>query len=113
MVHILEPLHFLHVVDHAGRECRDILGRCQLRRTAAEACKRNFEAKTFKTLLVSHVVAPIERKLMAILPKRFLTKANVVANVDDISATAVSAISGSTTRALSHPAETPPFIAFD
>jgi len=43
---------------------------------------------------------------------RFLTKANVVANVDDISATAVSAISGSTTRTLSHPADTPPFIAF-
>jgi hypothetical protein len=33
---------------------------------------------------------------MAILPMRFSTKANVVANVDDISATAVSAFAGST-----------------
>ena len=42
-VHILEALHLLHVVDHAGRERRDILGRRQLRRTAPQAGKRNFE----------------------------------------------------------------------
>jgi hypothetical protein len=35
-------------------------------------------------------VAPLERKLMAILPMRFLTKANIVADVGDVFANAMS-----------------------
>jgi hypothetical protein len=44
---------------------------------------------------------------------RLATKANVVADAIGIFATAVSAFSGSTTRALSPLADTQPFIAFD
>jgi hypothetical protein len=58
-------------------------------------------------------VAASERKLMTILPMRMATKANVVADAIGIFATAVSAFSGSTTRALSPSADTQPFIAFD
>jgi hypothetical protein len=48
VVHILEALHLLHVVDHARRERRDILGRRQLRRSTAQAGKSKFESENLQ-----------------------------------------------------------------